>query len=351
MRPSVALVGSVGLLMALVGGVVNASPRVQLVTACVNKKTQAMRYASNGRCTAAESAITWNVQGKDGPKGEAGKSGEQGPQGLQGLQGPRGDRGDTGLTGAAGPTGPTGATGPAGSDGARGASVLSGTSGPTSFVGSDGDFYLDTVSSRLYGPKSGLSWGTGTSLVGATGDTGPAGPTGSTGPAGATGPTGPAGATGPAGPTGATGPAGPGYHYIASGTVTCSSTGTPNTASVYTQSTTVDVQWGCYTMTSNWTYQYSILVKAPTGSTVEGYCGSHTNSGYTPFWSTANGTSQMVAGSGGTLQRDGMCSLNLFGSGINPVVVLMQFSNTLPSPSYNYSNQTGTMLGGYYAGG
>lgn len=88
-----------------------------------------------------------------------------------------------------GPTGPTGTTGTAGH------TVLNGSGAPSGGLGVDGDFYLNTANSSLYGPKASGSWGSGTSLIGATG------PTGSTG---ATGPTG-VGATGATGPTGAAG--------------------------------------------------------------------------------------------------------------------------------------------------
>lgn len=101
-----------------------------------------------------------------------------------------------------------------GSAGADGNTILNGVVPPASFIGVDGDFYIDTSVSRLYGPKVGSSWGSGTSIKGANGTagtpgaTGPTGPTGLTGATGPTGPIGPTGATGPAGNTGATGPIG-----------------------------------------------------------------------------------------------------------------------------------------------
>lgn len=118
--------------------------------------------------------------------------------------------------GQQGPAGPTGATGAAGPAGADGRTLLSGTSAPASGVGANGDFFINTNGSIIYGPKAGGVWPSGVSLVGptgatgATGPTGPAGPTGPTGPAGATGATGATGPAGPTGATGATGPAGPG---------------------------------------------------------------------------------------------------------------------------------------------
>lgn len=112
---------------------------------------------------------------------------------FSGPPGPPGPTGPTGLTGATGATGPTGPTGPAGADGVIGKSVLNGTAVPTGGVGVDGDFYIKTDTSEIYGPKTAGAWGTPTSLIGADGATGPIGPDG---PAGPDGPTGPAGDTG-----------------------------------------------------------------------------------------------------------------------------------------------------------
>jgi uncharacterized protein YjbI with pentapeptide repeats len=54
---------------------------------------------------------------------------------------------------------------------------LSGTGTPTATVGTTKDFYLDTTTEMLYGPKTGGAWpATGTSLVGPTGPAGPSGP-------------------------------------------------------------------------------------------------------------------------------------------------------------------------------
>lgn len=72
----------------------------------------------------------------------------------------------------------------------RGASFFAGTTAPAAGKGQNGDFYLNTATSMIYGPKAAGAWPAGVSLVGATG---------------------PAGAAGAAGATGATGPAGPGY--------------------------------------------------------------------------------------------------------------------------------------------
>jgi hypothetical protein len=88
--------------------------------------------------------------------------------------------------------------GPKGDPGADGKTVLSGSGVPVAGLGVDGDFYIDTLASDLYGPKSAGVWGVPTSLIGPQGDTGETGPTGPTGPTGATGATGPAGVDGTA---------------------------------------------------------------------------------------------------------------------------------------------------------
>jgi hypothetical protein len=76
----------------------------------------------------------------------------------------------------------------------------------------DGDFYINTVTNTLFGPKASGVWPSGVSLVGPTGATGA---TGATGPQGATGATGATGAQGPAGPA----PAGTGIVTVSGGTL------------------------------------------------------------------------------------------------------------------------------------
>ena len=96
--------------------------------------------------------------------------GPQGPAGATGPQGPAGPAGADGADGADGATGPQGPAGPAGangSDGADGATVLNGSIDPTT-EGVDGDFYINTSNNTIFGPKTGGSWGSGTSLVGPT---------------------------------------------------------------------------------------------------------------------------------------------------------------------------------------
>ncbi len=177
--------------------------------------------------------------GATGPAGAIGATGPQGPVGLTGATGPQGPagatgpQGPTGATGPQGPAGLTGATGPQGAPGTNGNGILNGGIAPSNNQGVDGDFFVNTSTNTIYGPKANGVWPSGVSLVGpqgpagatgaagpqgpagATGAAGPQGPVGATGlqgPAGATGPqglVGATGATGPQGPTGATGPQGP----------------------------------------------------------------------------------------------------------------------------------------------
>lgn len=156
------------------------------------------------------------VQGATGATGIIGATGVTGATGIAGATGATGATGNTGVTGptgtagATGNTGSAGAAGPTGVTGSTGVSVLNGTVNPTTAVGSAGDFYINTSTNVLFGPKTSVWPGTGVSLVGpagttgATGITGTTGTTGSVGNTGATGPTG----TGVAGATGATGPTG-----------------------------------------------------------------------------------------------------------------------------------------------
>lgn len=57
-----------------------------------------------------------------------------------------------------------------GPPGPPGYSVRSGLGVPPADLGIDGDFYIDTALSRIYGPKTGGGWGTGISLIGPAGD-------------------------------------------------------------------------------------------------------------------------------------------------------------------------------------
>jgi hypothetical protein len=88
-------------------------------------------------------------------------AGAQGPQGIQGVQG---------SVGPAGPTGP---------QGAAGNSVLNGSGDPYPGIGSVGDFYINSTTHRIHGPKTANGWPnsyTATSMIGPVGPQGPVGP-------------------------------------------------------------------------------------------------------------------------------------------------------------------------------
>lgn len=68
--------------------------------------------------------------------------------------------------------GATGPQGQAGINGSNGKSVLNGTTNPTNEIGTDGDFYINTATSTLFGPKTNGSWLNGISLIGQNGATG-----------------------------------------------------------------------------------------------------------------------------------------------------------------------------------
>ena len=113
--------------------------------------------------------------------------------------------------------------------------ILNGKGAPKISIGIDGDFYIDTRSMLMYGPKKKGCWPAPSNLQGPTGPSGapgtpgksgsdgktissastisgpqgPAGPTGPQGLIGLPGASGPAGPTGPAGKDGAPGSSGP----------------------------------------------------------------------------------------------------------------------------------------------
>jgi hypothetical protein len=59
-----------------------------------------------------------------------------------------------------------------GANGAPGSAIINGSGAPSSGLGSNGDFYLDTATNEIYGPKTSGSWGAGVSLVGPQGPPG-----------------------------------------------------------------------------------------------------------------------------------------------------------------------------------
>lgn len=137
--------------------------------------------------------------GLQGPRGATGATGPRGATGAQGPKGNRGETGPRGATGAQGPRGATGATGPRGATGAQGprgeqgqagSQIISGTSSPTADIGRHGDYYFQTSTGALFGPKTDAGWGAGIALRGVQGPKGDKGDTGARGPQGERGPKG-----------------------------------------------------------------------------------------------------------------------------------------------------------------
>ncbi|TXI31204.1 MAG: hypothetical protein E6Q58_05445 [Niabella sp.] len=115
------------------------------------------------------SATAWPATGTSlkGANGANGANGAQGATGATGAAGEHGGTGSTGATGSTGSTGSTGATGATGATGNNGTNFMAGAGAPTCATGNIGDYYFDTVTSTIYGPKmsnSGNCWGTGTAI-------------------------------------------------------------------------------------------------------------------------------------------------------------------------------------------
>jgi hypothetical protein len=138
--------------MSTIVGINFANSQPTSINGCVDKKSGLIRIAN--KCKTSERVTTWAFTG---------------PMGIQGEKGKTGPRGKTGKTGARG---------------IPGTSVLSGVGTPSIELGKVGDFYLDTSTYKLYGPKNNIDWGVPKDLVGPQG---PSGSNGASGPAGAQG--------------------------------------------------------------------------------------------------------------------------------------------------------------------
>jgi hypothetical protein len=129
-------------------------------------------YAASGGLTGKQKKEVEKIAKK-----YAGKPGAEGKQGPAGAGGPKGDAGAAGATGTSGSAGEKGERGERGEEGEpgesgiNGKSVLNGTVAPGAGLGTTGDFYIDTATDEIYGPKAGTNWGTPTSLKGESGFT------------------------------------------------------------------------------------------------------------------------------------------------------------------------------------
>lgn len=138
-----------------------------------------------------ETAWLASLKGADGSDGAAGADGSDGADGdsAYDVAVANGFVGDetawlASLVGEAGADGSDGSPGAAGADGKT---ILNGTGAPSSGLGVDGDFYIDTTADAIYGPKSSGEWGSSTSLVGPQGAAGNDGSPGADGADGADG--------------------------------------------------------------------------------------------------------------------------------------------------------------------
>jgi hypothetical protein len=116
------------------------------------------RQLKKGAVTAAK-IKTHSLLAKDFKAGQL-RSGAQGPIGPQGPAGRDGTNGQNGKPGQDGAPGQDGRT------------VLNGVGAPPDSSGTPGDFYVDTATDQIYGPKSSAAsgaWGSGVALKGATG--------------------------------------------------------------------------------------------------------------------------------------------------------------------------------------
>ena len=112
-------------------------------------------------------------------------TGAQGTPGIPGAQGAQGAQGIQGITGTAGAAGNT---------------IISGTATPPGAgTGTVGDYYINTATNTLYGPKGAGGWPAGVALVG------PQGTVGTNGTPGTNGTNGTAGTNGTNGTNGANG--------------------------------------------------------------------------------------------------------------------------------------------------
>ncbi|WP_259071200.1 collagen-like protein [Mucilaginibacter sp. X4EP1] len=97
---------------------------------------------------------------------------------------------------ASGPQGPQGIAGTNGTNGINGNTLLYGTTNPANnTTGADGNFYINTSSYLIFGPRAAGVWPAGVSMLGNDGATGPQGPAGPIGATGANGQGVPAGGT------------------------------------------------------------------------------------------------------------------------------------------------------------
>lgn len=176
-----------------------------VIRACAQRNGLLRLVGPQTQCRAKETLVTWNVVGPQGPAGANGNTVLNGTGAPASALGTVGDfylntatetmYGPKTTSGWASSgtslVGSTGQTGPQGQAGTNGNTILNGVGAPASSLGAVGDFYLDTdtANEALYGPKTSSGWPSSGTSL--------IGPAGQTGSAGATGPQGPQGPAGP----------------------------------------------------------------------------------------------------------------------------------------------------------
>jgi len=193
----------IGVTVVQTGSGVTVSPGVTTITTTAVPTQVTVNQPQYGPLA------TVSLPGMQGPKGDKGDTGDIGPAGPSGAAGIAGPAGPAGADGPPGPAGSDGIRGydgreveirndgtyiqwryiadpPAawnnlislvsltGADGTNGKTILSGSGAPDNGLGTDGDYYLDTPVSHLYGPKTAGAWGAYVDLVGPQGPPGPA---------------------------------------------------------------------------------------------------------------------------------------------------------------------------------
>ena len=149
-----------------------------------NNGLSAYQIWLNAGNTGTEAQFLTALRGATGSAGPQGTAGTNGANGVNGVNGQDGlsayqiwlNEGNIGteaqfLTALRGETGAQGIAGTNGTNGLDGKTILNGSQDPITSIGNNGDFYINTTSNTLSGPKTSGTWGSGISLVGPQGAT------------------------------------------------------------------------------------------------------------------------------------------------------------------------------------
>jgi large repetitive protein len=78
---------AVGLAAGAAGAALQSALADEVVNACRNRSTGALRVPANGVCSGNETPLQWNVRGPAGPRGPIGPGGPPGPASVDALRG------------------------------------------------------------------------------------------------------------------------------------------------------------------------------------------------------------------------------------------------------------------------